>query len=122
MPTWPSSLPDKPLSNGFVERAPSNVIRTPMERGAAQQRRRGTSAPRPFDVRFSLSKDQAATLDAFIRDDLADGALSFEYTHPRTGTLGRFRIVVEEGEPPAQYEHVGGTRWRVTMRLEQLPS
>ncbi|QLH37711.1 MAG: hypothetical protein HWD60_00095 [Defluviicoccus sp.] len=40
---WPSSLPQKPLVDGFSETAPNLVVRSPMDVGPAKVRRRATA-------------------------------------------------------------------------------
>ena len=60
--------------------------------------------------------------DQFLGVVLADGALSFDYAHPRTGDTVKFRII-----PPATYgverTSAGGVEgvWFVTLDVEQLP-
>lgn len=127
MPSWPSTLPDKPLREDFREIARSGVIRTQMEVGPAQTRRR-TPRPRRYEATFLLSSkhpehgDQVQDFVDFIDGDIAGGALSFDFEDPRTGDLASFRIVVDEDEPAYELENVGGAHWRAALTLERLPS
>jgi hypothetical protein len=123
MPTWPTTLPAVPQVRGYEEQTPVNVIRTEMEVGPAKVRRRMTAAVRKHKMVFHMTQDQVEIFDQFLAVVLADGALAFDYTQPRTGDTVRFRII-----PPATYttEKVktgaeGEGVWWVTLDLEQLP-
>lgn len=82
--TWPSTLPP-PLSNGYGETPPNNVISWSADRGATHTRLSGTSAPRYLRLSYKLSITDLATLDTFFVTTSAYGSLPFNFTHPRTG-------------------------------------
>lgn len=123
MPTWPGTLPPVPQLRGYEEQSPLNVIRTDMEVGPAKVRRRSTAAVRKHKMLFHMTQAQVELFDQFLGVVLGDGALSFDYVHPRTGDAVKFRII-----PPATYTpektsaaDAAGV-WFVTLEMEQLPA
>lgn len=113
---WPVALPQAPLVSGFGEKPPETTIRTQMDTGAAKVRQRTTAGARPMDTVFLMTTAQVATFETFFNTTLSGGSLSFEWTHPRTGTTGTFRI-----KSTPDYKPVGATHWHVSMQMEQLP-
>ena len=118
MAVWPGTLPQKPLQDGYQEAMRDTVIRTPMDIGPAKQRRRSTSGPRKFMMPLELTGAELAIFDTFYSDTLADGALSFDWVHPRTGAAVSFRCI--GGQPP-QWRAVGGDLYGAVIAMEILP-
>lgn len=116
MASWPATLPDQPLQNGYKESPPNLVIRTEMDAGPAKTRRVMTSNVRPFSCYLILTSAQLETFDAFFIGDCASGATRFTWTHPRTAVSSEFKFV---GQPA--YEPLSGTDWGVTFELELMP-
>ena len=114
---WPASLPQTPLAEGYNERAPDTVIRSPMEAGPPRLRRRFTAGVRNIECQLRLTPAQLDTLDAFFGSTVAGGALPFDWKHPRNGTAVTFRFV----EPPGYTPVARGTLWQAMLRLEILP-
>lgn len=92
MPTWPPTLPAAPLAEGFRETMPALTVRTEMEAGPAKVRRRTTAGVGRISIAYLLSAAQVATLESFVKHDLAGGALAFNFTHPRHGATVRCRF------------------------------
>jgi hypothetical protein len=115
--TWPASLPQDPLAQGFSEQAPNTVIRTTMEAGPPKMRRRFTAGIRNIECQLRLTSAQTDTLDLFFETTLAGGSLSFDWKHPRTGATVTFRFV----EPPSYGAVARGTLWWASLKLEILP-
>lgn len=116
MASWPASLPPTPLAAGYADTPPDNVLRTQMDAGPAKLRRRTTAAVRPLVAPLLLTSAQVATLDTFYSSTLEDGALAFDWTHPRTGAAISCRFL----QPPA-YGDPNGDLFFVTCQLEVLP-
>ncbi len=116
-PVWPWSLPQRPLAQGFNERAPDTAIRTQMEAGPPKVRRRFTAGIRTMDMQLRVDADQVATLDTFYDATLAGGTLRFDWLHPRTGGALTYRFV----EPPSYTPVARGRVWTATLKLESLP-
>jgi len=114
--SWPTSLPDKPLKQGFEESPPNTRVRTEMGVGPAKMRRRATAGVRVFKVNFLLTETQVQTLDDFVMSTLGGGLARFDWTHPRTGASAEFRF----RELPT-YQPALGDRYRATATLELMP-
>jgi len=117
IPPWPTSLPQRPLSDGFSETPPNLLVRSATDIGPAKVRRRATVGVSRLKAAFRLSPAQLTTFRSFFASDLQGGALSFSWTHPGTGAVGAFRI----GSPPSIEPIAAGIAWRVSLDLELLP-
>lgn len=111
---WPIGIPQLPLSEGYEEKPGANVIRTQMDVGH-KARRRFTVAQDPHKMIFEMEQTELATFKTFFTNTIAAGALPFELTHPREGTLAVF---VFTDEP--NYRNVGGTIWQVGCPLKRI--
>ncbi len=116
MATWPASLPQYVLVEGYSEAPPQNTIRTSMDVGPPKMRRRSTAAVRPITGNQHMNKTQVAALDTFYVTTLNSGVDQFDWVHPRTQSAVDFRFTA-----PPQYESLGGTAWMVTLSLEVMP-
>lgn len=115
MATWPATLPD-PLINTLKESPADNSIRTQMDKGPAKMRRRTTANTKPIAFTMILTDAQLTALDAFYTATTFSGAISFDYTHPRTMDSVTARFT----QPPS-YSDVNGTCYRAEVQLEILP-
>jgi hypothetical protein len=113
---WPSTLPQKPLVDGYGEDFPENTIRTEMEVGPAKLRRRSTAAPKKITISFLMTQIQVATFETFFNTTLSSGSLPFDWAHPRTGVTESFRFM-----KPPQIRPASGLLWKVALELEELP-
>jgi hypothetical protein len=115
--TWPATLPTE-TERDFTEKPPNLLARTEMDAGPARVRRRYSAGVTEFEVSYVFSPDQMTIWESFYQYDIADGALSFTYPHPR---LWGNNITARLMEPP-QYKHLGGGYFEVTLKVEKLPS
>ena len=115
MANWPSSLPSMPLSDGFSEIVPDNIIRTNMDTGASKIRRRTTASPRLLNVSYLLSKADINVLDDFYLTTLKSGSLIFSYNHPRTNISENVRFLKKP-----EYISTNGEYFKVNISLEIL--
>lgn len=116
MASWPSTLPQRPLSEGFTEQPMSNVVRSDMEVGPAKIRQRYTATIRQYGLRLMLTKAQIATLETFVDSTLGGGVLPFDWVDHRTGSAATYRFV----QRPA-YQPMGAEYWAAEIALEILP-
>jgi hypothetical protein len=121
MPTWPSSLPDYVLVQGYEENTPNTLVRTQMDKGPDKVRRRYTAGTRTFGAQLELTGAQVATLESFLENDLDGGALRFDWTHPRTQNSVSFRFVPLRDDTLVSYSGLGNDYYRAQMQLEILP-
>lgn len=120
-PTWPSTLPQKPLLSGLAEQTPNTAIRTSMETGPAKVRRRYTAGVRKFPVSFVLTAAQVATMDTFLQETIMSGALPFDWLHPRTGAAVSFRVIPESADTLNTFTPLGAGLWQTSLNLEVMP-
>lgn len=114
MATWPSSLPQKPLAEGFAESSAPNVIRTENDAGPTNARRRYTVPVKRYQMRLLLTTAQVATFETFHESTLASGVLPFDWLDPRTQAAASFVILGYSG-----YEQAGPGYWYVSLTLEK---
>lgn len=120
MATWPVSLPTHPLMAGFVLGAPDTVVRSNPSVGPPLVRRRATAGVRPVQCALKVGSTALKdALDAFFRDDCADGALSFEWAGLSAVTGGGTAQFLFAAPP--EYAPEGATRWRISLNLLRLP-
>jgi hypothetical protein len=94
MATWP--IYAKPISDGYSETPAPIADRGEMDRGVPKQRR--TQSDVVITVAMTLLFLTTADAEAFedwyySNSGAAAGAASFDWTHPRTGTLYQARVV-----------------------------
>ena len=116
MASWPATLPQKPLSEGFTEQALPNTIRSEMDIGPAKLRQRYTATIRNYGMRLLLTKAQIATLETFYDATLASGTATFDWSDHRTGSAAVYRFLSRPAYQPASAEY-----WYTDLALEVLP-
>lgn len=116
MTSWPISLPNAPLLDGFSETAPETSIRTGMDQGPDKLRQRSTAGVRKFRMSFLLTATQVQTLDTFYAATLKGGSLAFDFTHPRSGDSLSLRF-----ESPPVYVPAGNGYFKAGFEAEALP-
>lgn len=83
MPSFPVALENCPVL-GWSEQPLDNVIQFDTELGAPKRRRRSSDRSILINVQFELSHTDYAIFTNFYRNDIKDGALSFDWKHPIT--------------------------------------
>lgn len=121
MPSWPSSLPL--LGQIGAQLADDDsVVEFAPDTGPTQRRNRSTAITQSLSYTMTLTGAQLATLNAFYRTDLRNGALSFDWLDPTDDTAA----VVRFKSPPEKTARVGGADtskrlWIVKLSLEIQP-
>lgn len=113
--TWPNTLPQDFLIEGYSESPPDNLIRQPMEIGPEKVRRRQTSAIQPINALQYMTTAQLAYLQTFYITTSYYGALAMDLPHPRTGSTVEARF----SKPPSYAKR--GMGWIVSYSFEILP-
>ena len=93
MPTWPASLPQAPLVDGYGETPPDLIVRSQTDVGWAKTRRRATAGPTRITATYAMTGAQLAAFESFLASDIADRTLAFDWPRPRTGATVSVRIV-----------------------------
>jgi hypothetical protein len=115
MPNWPTSLP-KPGPGNYSEQAQSGLLVSDMEMGPPKVRRRFTATGVQIEMRLVLTTAQLSDLESFHKTDCLNGALPFDWNHPRTGAAVKARFIA----PPA-YTSAGRGYWPTAISLMVLP-
>ena len=116
---WPSTLPDKPVSDSYGESIPDPRLRTSMSSGPAKVRRKTAALPVTFSVSLSLSNTQLEEFEDFVETTLDGGTLRFEFAHPRKETTVEMRFV--GGDSLYTVSAQGVSLFSVSFQLEALP-
>lgn len=118
MPTWPASLPQKPLVDSYSEEPKSRILRSEMDAGPPKTRQRFTAGVTNIPVAMTLSIAQLDTFETWFNADIQGGSLQFDMPHPRKDEVVAMMIV-----PPYQLTPIGAGSeyWRLSMALEVQP-
>ena len=116
MATWPDTLPDTPLLDGYSETRQQEFLRSEMDAGPAKQRRRFSAATYYFNVSYVLDESQLDDLNYFYTIDLYGGSLPFDWIHPRTGDEVQARFM-----SPISFSVLSGQYYKLNLELEVLP-
>jgi hypothetical protein len=117
METWPATLPQILLIEGYEEKLPDVNLRSAMEVGPAKVRRRVTAAVRPVTGQLIMTLAQIETFKGFYNDDLLGGSLRFGWFDPYDETT---MVEMRFTEVPA-LSPVDPGLYKVSMKLEILP-
>lgn len=116
MATWPTSLPQQALLDGYQEQAMDNVVRSSVDQGPEMTRPRYTAAPVDFSVSLILTSTQCDALDSFYDATLNFGTTAFDWLHPRTGAAASLSFRARPG-----YSAAGGGYFRTSLSLRKWP-
>jgi hypothetical protein len=111
--TWPATLPEFVLEQGYSEKFQNQTIESAMDSGPMKSRRRFTKAIREFSITLQMTTAQKAIFETFWLTTLRGGSLPFDWVHPLTRVVMSFRFK----NPAPQYGVVGGIHTRVSFTL-----
>lgn len=115
--TWPASLPQYVLEQGYGENLEDQSMETQMDSGPAKIRRRFTTSTRRFQVVVQMTPEEADIFETFYLNTVSGGSVPFDWVHPRTRVAKTFRF--RKPAPSIQVAG-GGAIVRITMHLEAL--
>lgn len=118
MPTWPATLPQYPLLDGYNAGTADSLLAWQVDRGPPKVRRKTTANYTPIQCSWKLTGEQKAILQAFVRNDLAGAALPFDWPNPEdipNTCSARFA----PGRLPSY--QAAGARWLVQAEIWILP-
>lgn len=116
--TWPATIPQCPILNGFSEQKQVNVVAFSPDVGPPKMRRRSTTAWWQTSVAYRMTRTQLTTFNTFYETTIQDGSLPFTWKHPILQT--NFDWVFDPKETP-KIDHVTASTFRVTFNLLRLP-
>ena len=117
MASWPGSLPEYVLQEGYDEKFADQSVESPMDAGLAKMRRRFTTNSRRFEVVCIMDNTQVAAFETFYYTTLAAGTLPFDWVHPRTRASVEFRF----RKPVPSITPKSGEDFNVRFSLELMP-
>lgn len=125
---WPPSLPQSPITNGYKESMPSNLLRSEAEYGPAKVRRRGGAKPVIVKATYILSTEEVEILDKFVYENIGGGAICFDWPRPRFSVSSNGSKYVRARLVPSSdglyiKTNVGNTvdHWQIELSLEIFP-
>lgn len=117
MATWPGTLPQFVLQDGYREDLGDALLRSSMDTGPAKRRARFTAAPKELTVTIVMTSAEVDIFETFYVTTLGNGALKFTYFNPRTEAVEE--VAFTRSPPPIVPD--GPTTYLVTLPLEILP-
>lgn len=118
MPTWPGTLPQTPLEQAYEETMRPSQVRSSINGLPIVQRQRSPGYAKPINLMLQMTSAQVDTFQSFYRTDLGNGAISFNWTHPRTNVIVRVRFI--GGQVP-KTTAIGHDTYHVTCPAELMP-
>jgi len=117
MPSWPLTLPQAPMVNGFSKKLRVNFVSTQVAQGYQRRRRRFTGKIHDILVDLPpLTTEELETFETFYNSTLESGSLEFDWqdfsTDPREAVTYRF------GDAPPNISAATDRRWNVSFSLE----
>lgn len=114
MATWPATLPQSPLLDGFSDVPQDSVLRSPMT-GLNKQRNRYTAVVSNVTEAYLMTPAQFITFVNFYETTLGNGADDFLKTNPITGITETYRFA------DVYDMQFNGVQYRVELTLERTP-
>ncbi len=118
MPTWPVTLPQTPLEQAYEETMRVSQVRSSIDGLPIVQRQRSPGYAKPINLVLQMTSAQVDTFQSFYQTDLGHGAVSFVWTHPRTGVTVNVRCI--GGQVPKTVP-IGHDTYHVTCAAELMP-
>ena len=117
MADWPTLRFD--FNSDITETQDAGFIRTETETGPALQMRRYSAISRYIEAEVMMLPEDRLVFDAWYRNEINNGAGTFNMRHPATGQNGVFRFV----EPPTFtiVQTQSGPGSIASVYLEMLP-
>lgn len=115
IPTWPTTLPQYPLVNGYTRRPISSRLDFGVDSGRPILVNRATAMPDEVNENYLLTEAQRNTLHTFWKTSLKRGVADFLKLEPETKLMKLYQM---SGEPV--YTRVG-LYWEVKLSLRILP-
>lgn len=117
MNSWPSTLPQRMLVNGYQTGLGDGRLRSSTDAGVAKLRRRFSAVPRPLSGSIMATAEQLETFKTFVEDTLKGGVLPF--TFPAQGEDGTWTCQIGQNAPT--WSASGPDVWTISLDLVILP-
>lgn len=113
--SWPSTLPQTILAEGYNQSAANVLLRSQPDVGPAMVRRRASAGVEPVSGKEWMTPAELGYLRTFYDTTLIGGSLRFSWKDPVTEAAVEFRFT----EPPSWIR--AGVGFFVQLGLEILP-
>lgn len=113
---WPVTLPEYFFAHNYSETPRSQVLRSEVDIGLAQVRRRYTKEIYDIEGSMRMSQDQLTIFDEWFDDILLGGTQTFLMINALSLETRTMRF-----KKPPTYNHEGGVYYQVSLSLEVLP-
>lgn len=123
IPVWPSTLPQRPLRNGYQRTRPNLLRRSQPAQGPAIVKANAVLGVQGITAPYMLTTAQRDTLHSFFYDTCRSGALRFSFPDPDGGATRLECRVVPASETALYTETAPNAKgyWAITLTLEVLP-
>lgn len=121
MPTWPATLPQSFLVDGFTIKKQPQAIATPVSMGPPLRRRRFSAAIEEFRGDMLMTEAQWDTVRTFFDNTLSGGVLSFTWVHPIKQTSATIRFKAESDSSLVIKDVLKDDLFLVGMEMEVMP-
>lgn len=118
--TWPISLPDSPLLDGYETRRKNSKLRTSVDAGLDKVRNRYRAVPVEVSEAFIMSKSEKEAFQNFHDNTCDGGAERFIRDNPETGISREYRFIDEPAYLVIGHDKTGPI-YRVELFLELMP-
>lgn len=117
MATWPASIPQYPLIEGYEQSVQNSRLESQPDQGASKIRNRFTATLNNVAERYIMDKTQFLAFITFYEDTLSNGALTFVKEHPIYRVNKNYRIA-----PGTSYSvNKKGVLYEVALELQIMP-
>lgn len=117
METWPHSLPQCPLVEGYSEEVNNTRLESMPDAGAAKVRNRFTAVPINITENYYLTAQQKEDFLTFYHTTIKNGAENFLKPYYSNGQNRVYRI-----SPSSTYSlEFNGVFWMLSLELQIMP-
>jgi len=113
-PTWPTSLPQSPLIEGYSNTPQDSVLRSDMD-AYTKQRNRYTATIADVSEYYLMTQTQYSVFKDFFKNTLKNGSLDFIKSNPETGLGETYRMA------GVYSPSFNGVTFKVKLKMEMLP-
>lgn len=115
--SWPTTLPQCPILNGFSETKQTNLRSFTPDVGPPKVSRRSTAASWLTSVAYRMTRAQLTAFNFFYEATLEDGSLPFNWKHPEQQIF--YNWMFDPKESP-KIERTAPGKFQVTFNLLRI--
>ncbi len=117
---WPTGVSQEAAASGTQGGPQDNAASFQPDIGPSIDRQRTTIAPEIIDCTLKpMEPAEYAIFRAWVKDDLKNGVLAFDWIHPITKAATEFRMVRQN--PLFSWSVIGGELISISFRVIEVP-